>query len=393
MIYRDMPSLVNQIRGVSYKPEDIRDKLDDSAITLLRANNIVDGSIELSDVVYIDRKRVSEDQILRRGDILICASSGSKHLVGKAAQYNLVGEYTFGAFCKVIRPKNKNITDYEYLAMFFQSPYYRNKISSAAIGININNIRNEHIDALKVAWPEADNRKNIIQQLESIIAVIRDIQRQLSLLDTLIKARFVEMFGSINNNLYNFPVCTLQDVCEQIKDGTHQTPEYTEDIEKGYKFLSSKDVTTGKIDWNHLKYIPESLHKELYARIAPRKGDILLAKNGTTGIAALVDTDDVFDIYVSLALLRPIDVHSVYLWSAINSVETRRQFDSSLKGIGVPNLHLGEIKRTRILIPPKRLQQQFAAFVSQVDKTKAAVQAVLDKAQLMFDSLMEQYFG
>lgn len=202
------------------------------------------------------------------------------------------------------------------------------------------------------------------------------------------------MFGSIYDNKFGYNVRTLQDVCEPIKDGTHQTPTYIDDSINGFKFLSSKDVTTGKIDWNHLKYIPEELHNKLYKRISPRKGDILLAKNGTTGVAAIVDKDKVFDIYVSLALIRPLDiVVSEYLCSAINSTETKKQFDGSLKGIGVPNLHLGEIKKTQIIVPPIELQNQFAAFVAQVDKSKFAVQKSLDEAQLLFDSLMQEYFG
>jgi type I restriction enzyme S subunit len=88
----------------------------------------------------------------------------------------------------------------------------------------------------------------------------------------------------------------------EITDGTHKTPTYSE---TGYKFLSSKNVTTGKIDWDNIMYIPEDLHNELYKRVAPQKDDILLAKNGTTGVAAIVDRDEVFDIYVSLALIRP----------------------------------------------------------------------------------------
>ena len=70
--------------------------------------------------------------------------------------------------------------------------------------------------------------------------------------------------------------------------------------------MSSKNVTTGKIDWENVVCIPESLHVELYKRLAPMQGDILLAKNGTTGVAALVDKDAIFDIYVSLALIRLI---------------------------------------------------------------------------------------
>ncbi|NSE51688.1 hypothetical protein G4313_01320 [Coprococcus eutactus] len=185
------------------------------------------------------------------------------------------------------------------------------------------------------------------------------------------------MFGSIYDNKYGYNVMTLQDVCEPIKDGTHQTPTYTEDTVNGFKFLSSKDVTSGKVDWDHLKYIPEELHNELYKRISPRKGDILLAKNGTTGVAAIVDRDEVFDIYVSLALLKPLEmVTAEYLCSAVNSLETKHQFDHSLKGIGVPNLHLGEIKKTKIIVPPIELQKQFADFVHQVDKSKVVVASV-----------------
>ena len=229
--------------------------------------------------------------------------------------------------------------------------------------------------------------------LDKIANLIDKRKKQLEKLDELVKARFVELFGTIHDNKFGYEIKTLQDVCEQIKDGTHQTPTYTDDSVNGYKFLSSKDVTTGKIDWTHLKYIPEELHNELYARITPKKGDILLAKNGTTGIAAIVDRDEIFDIYVSLALLRPIEINSVYLWAAINSVETKQQFDSSLKGIGVPNLHLGEIKKARIIVPAIELQNQFAAFVEQTDKSKLEVQKSLEKLEVLKKALMQKYFG
>ena len=75
------------------------------------------------------------------------------------------------------------------------------------------------------------------------------------------------------------------------------------------------------------------------------------------------------------------------------SAETKRQFDSSLKGIGVPNLHLGEIKKAKIIIPPIEMQRKFARFVEYVDKLKFEVQKSLDEAQLLFESLMQKYFG
>ena len=200
------------------------------------------------------------------------------------------------------------------------------------------------------------------------------------------------MFGALNNTSYE--TLPLGDICEFIKDGTHQTPTYTEDKDQGYKFLSSKDVTSQEISWSNIKYIPESLHNELYSKLAPRRGDILLAKNGTTGVAAVVDTDEVFDIYVSLALLRPkVGYNSRYLWAVINSNDTKMQFNANLKGIGVPNLHLGEIKKAKVIVPPLEQQEKFAVFLEQIDKSKVAIQKSLAETQLLFDKLMQDYFG
>ena len=143
----------------------------------------------------------------------------------------------------------------------------------------------------------------------------------------------------------------LQSITSILTDGTHKTPTYSED---GYIFLSSKNVTSGKIDWSNIMYIPESLHQELYSRLAPKIGDILLAKNGTTGVAAIVDREEVFDIYVSLALIRVVEniIDPLYILNVIESSFAQDYFSSSLKGIGVPNLHLEHIRNTLIPIPP-----------------------------------------
>ncbi len=150
----------------------------------------------------------------------------------------------------------------------------------------------------------------------------------------------------------------IEDICSLITDGTHQTPVYAD---KGYIFLSSKNVTNGSIDWSNVKYTGEELHAKLYKRLSPQLNDILLAKNGTTGVAAIVDKDIIFDIYVSLALLRPSDkIISTYFVYAINNPYTKRKFDSHLKGIGVPNLHLSSIKKTTIPLPPLDEQEKIA---------------------------------
>ncbi|WP_304428709.1 restriction endonuclease subunit S, partial [uncultured Duncaniella sp.] len=155
---------------------------------------------------------------------------------------------------------------------------------------------------------------------------------------------------------------TLPEACLiPITDGTHQTPTYS-DKDNGVPFLSSKDVTSRSIDWNNIKYITKSLHEELYKRIAPQKWDILLAKNGTTGVAAMVETDAIFDIYVTLALIRPAlgYIHPKYLLYVINSNFCKEQFNTHLTGIGLPNLHLIDIQRTMIPLPPYKEQIRIA---------------------------------
>lgn len=179
----------------------------------------------------------------------------------------------------------------------------------------------------------------------------------------------------------------LQVICEPITDGTHKTPTYSDE---GFIFLSSKNVTSGHIDWDNIMYIPESLHNELYARLAPQKNDILLAKNGTTGVAAIVDRDCIFDIYVSLALLRIIGyiISPEYLLSTIASSTIQNYFNSSLKGIGVPNLHLEHIRTTLIPVAPINEQyriatklEQLLSFADNIETDKTDLQTTIQLAK------------
>ena len=202
-------NIAKQIRGVSYKPVDLHNDLNKDSVILLRANNISDGKINFDDVVYVDKKKVSSEQYLQKGDILICASSGSKNLVGKAASVSFDTKCTFGAFCKVIRPVSKYAN---YLGIYFQSNIYRRIISNVAIGANINNIRNEHIDSLELSIYSDDKNNKIVSTLDKLQSIITHIRTQLEKLDLLVKARFVEMFGDPVSNPMGWKKKNLKDV-------------------------------------------------------------------------------------------------------------------------------------------------------------------------------------
>jgi len=161
----------------------------------------------------------------------------------------------------------------------------------------------------------------------------------------------------------------LSKVCEKITDGTHQTPKY---FETGFVFLSSRNVTSGTIDWEKVKYIDETQHVAMQKRVSPRLNDILLAKNGTTGVAALVDKEIDFDIYVSLALLRPLAVILPrFMLHFVNSPVAKEQFNKRLKGIGVPNLHLEEIREVIMSYPEDLAEQEH--IVVKIDKMRSEI--------------------
>lgn len=188
----------------------------------------------------------------------------------------------------------------------------------------------------------------------------------------------------------------LGEVCEKITDGTHQTPKY---FESGFTFLSSKNVKNRTIDWEDVKYIDEAQHQNLQKRVSPRLGDVLLAKNGTVGVAAIVDREVVFDLYVSLALLRPLydKVISKFLWYFINSENARSQFFKRVKGIGVPNLHLKEIREVVMSLPPLSEQSQIITFLdrafAEIDRAKANLEQNIINAEELFQSKLNELFS
>ena len=304
----------------------------------------------------------SKEYVVHAGDLLI----------GMDGEFNIARWKSIDGLLnqRVCKLTAKEGTDEEYLRFVLVKAL--KIIENKTAFVTVKHLSAKELNKLELDLPCIEKqslRAKILTKLERIIWYREDELREL---DNLIRARFIEMFGTLHDNERGFDIVTIEEVCSLIKDGTHQTPQYTTNKEKGYKFLSSKDVMSQKIDWRNIKYIPAELHEKLYATIKPQKNDILMSKNGVNyGVAAVNDTDEIFDIYVSLALLRPKKIiDPVFFRCVINNPETKRQFDSSIKGIGVPNLHLSEIKKTKIFLPPMELQQKFVTVVDQVNKSK-----------------------
>ena len=147
-----------------------------------------------------------------------------------------------------------------------------------------------------------------------------------------------------------YPVFNLSEVTDLISDGTHFTPNYVDD---GVKFISVKDVRKSKIDLNNTKYITLEEADKLDRRCKPQINDVLLTKIGATfGFASTVETNERFQIFVSLALLRPNSkILPKYLEVFLNSDLAYIQYERVIKGAGVPDLHLEDIRKIKIPLP------------------------------------------
>jgi len=179
---------IDVIRGVSYKPVDIKEETSDSISVILRSNNISNGQINFDDVVYVDNKRVATEQVLSKGDIVMCGSNGSKKLVGKAAMINTIPSYrtSFGAFCLGIRCKESILP--EYLSVYFQTPKYREVIEFLGSGSNILNIKPEHIYNLEIPIPSLEDQKHFVTIAEQADKSGFELRKSIDAIDAVIKS-------------------------------------------------------------------------------------------------------------------------------------------------------------------------------------------------------------
>lgn len=383
---------VKQIRGVSYKPNDLHNDLNSDSVILLRANNINEGKINFDDIVYVDKSKVKKEQYLKKGDILICTSSGSKELVGKAAFINKDYTVTFGAFCKLIRPKD---CISEYLGHYFNSQIYKEKISSLALGANINNIRNEHIDELLIYLPNKAEQQNISMLLDEVVDLIDKRKKQLKKLDELVKSRFVEMFGN-----GNYPMVKAEAVCEFITKGT--TPPtgeiYAEFDDNKVPYLKVYNLSfDGSLLFDsEPQYINKEIHNGKLSRSKVYPNDVLMNIVGPPlGKFSLVTAEyPEWNINQAISIFRAKkDVLPRFLLSALMQPTVLKPFLKQAVGVRQLNISLEQCRNLQFPLPPIERQNEFVIFTEQTDKSKFEIKQSLEMLELLKKALMQKYFG
>ncbi len=296
----------------------------------------------------------------------------------------------------VLRP-NTDLLDGMWLYYLTAWPTFRHEAEIHMTGsAGQKRVPKTYLERYQLAIPPLDEQKDQVSQLDRIRRIIDSRQSQLRTLDTLIKARFVEMFGDPEYNEKEWPIKKLNELCSI---GSSKRIYQEEQSMEGIPFWRISDLVS-KMDTGNVEsslFIPESRYEELKAQdLVPEPGDILVTSRGTLGRCYIVDQDDRFyfqDGMISWLSQYEDTITPLYIRFLFSMPGFRKQIDGMQAGSTVAYLSIAMLKKLDIMLPGRDVQEQFAAFVSQVDKSKVVVQEALNKAQLLFDSLMQKYFG
>ena len=364
-------------------------------IPILRTTNFTnEGVINYNNVVtrIITKKNISE-KYLRKGGIIIEKSGGSdKQPVGRVVYYDgLDNTYLFNNFTALLRVKNQKIWVPRYVFYALLKNYrqggtipFENKTTG------LHNLKiDAYINNFKINEIPINIQQKICVILDKIQGIIRVRKQQLIDFDTLIKARFVEMFGNFDLSQMKEDWLKISEIGTVIGGSTPKTEnsDYWDgeyrwitpaelEADSGYIYDSVRKLTKAGVDSCSLKELP--VNTVLLTSRAPigkvgLAGETLYCNQGFKNI---ICKDRVLPKYLYFLLLFNVDY--------LNLLGRGATFKEISKKI---------VENIKIPVPPLNLQEQFSAFVTQVDKSKSVIQKSLKETQLLFDSLMQEYFG
>lgn len=268
-----------------------------------------------------------------------------------------------------------------------------NELNQKGTGSTFKAIGRKVLEEIQVPEINLELQRKYASNLERIYSIIQDRQRQLEQLDKLVRARFVEMFGDENNSK-NWNVVNVEDVADVQVGVVIKPSQYYTDESEGVRAFRSLNIGAGfikDIDWvyftkeGHLKNSKSTL----------KENDLLIVRSGAPGTACVVTEEYAGCNAVDIIIAHPDceKVNPYYLCTFTNMPHGKKQIDEGIGGAAQQHFNVGKYNKLQLMLPPKTLQDEFGDFINQVDKSKDSVKKALDEAQLLFDSLMQQYFG
>ncbi|MEU1884456.1 restriction endonuclease subunit S [Micromonospora rifamycinica] len=387
--------LAEQIRGVTYSKGEASATPAPDRLPILRAGNIQDEGLDLSDLIFVPDSRIADKQKIRINDVVIAASSGSLDVVGKAAQARQDFRGSFGAFCKVLRPNGQ--VEPRYFAHYFRTAAYRAKVSSLAAGANINNLRNEHLADLKIPLPPFEKQRRIADALDRADEVRIKRREVLAHLDELTHSIFLNL-GRCNTTKFDWDSSLQLGQVADISSGITKGRKTSEKSLRNIPYLAVVNVQDKRLALSNVKQIEASEHEIERYRLC--KDDLLLTEGGdpdklgrgslwNNELPEAIHQNHIFRVRIN----EPRRVHPVYLNHLVSSERGKKYFLQSAKQTtGIASINMAQLRRFPLLLPPIEVQQEFARQVSAVQLLREAHQASLSELDALFASLQDRAF-
>ncbi len=376
-------------RGGSPRPIDDFITTDENGINWIKIGDADESMYITKTAQRIKPEGMKKSRYVKPGDFLLSNSMS----FGRPYILKIDGCIHDGWL--VLRDEN-NVFDKKFLYYYLSAPITYKKFKSMAVGGVVNNLNSDMVRKVRVPIPSQEEQHRISDRLDKVSNVIFLRNQQLAKLDELVKARFVEMFGDFEFNPKEFPVYHLCELCDV---GSSKRIYQEEQSISGIPFLKVADlnelIDTGKYSCSTfipLERYEQLLHKEL----TPTENDILITSRGTLGKCYIVQSDDEFyfqDGMISWLSNFSPKVSSIYISYLFAQPYIQKQIESLQAGSTVAYLSIAMLKKINVILPPKKLQDDFATFVEHVDQQKQTVQQSLEKLELMKKALMQEYFG
>lgn len=356
----------------------------DKGIPFIRGNNMVDGDITDEDMYHItpEKHNILLKGHVKSGDVLIITR-------GNIGQVAIVPDRhensNINAQIVLLRTNQDKLYN-RYLLWALQSKLVQKQFYALQTGTALKQLPVGKLEQVKIRISDIEEQHKISDNLDEIFRVIKLRQKEICLLDNLIKVRFSELFGECDDWI------PLDKLTERITDGSHNPPKGVE--KSDYLMLSSQNIYDNLV-LDDVRYLTKEDFECENKRTNIEEGDVLLTIVGTVGRTHVVKSGERFVFQRSVGVIKPTKglLDGTFLSIYIGTHKAKEQLESCAHGSSQKGIYIKDIKQLKIPVVDYEKQIEFATFVKQVEKSKVEIQKALDKTKILFNSLMQQYFG
>ena len=320
-----------------------------------------------------------DDYIFDDELVLLAEDGGHFGSTEKPIAYRVSGKCWVNNHAHVLKPKEMVDVDYLCYSLMFRD------VSNIVNGATRQKLTQADMKEIDIPLCSLEEQQDIVKRLNQVFLLMNLRKQQLAKLDELVKSRFVELFGH-----KGYLEDTLLNLCNII-DYRGKTPEK---VEQGLPFITAKNVKMHQMNLEPREYISKETYDKVMVRGFPKEGDVVFTTEAPLGnVCRIPHFDTEFYIGQRIVTLQTETLEPIYLEYALSSDDFKTKYTGKSSGSTVTGIRVRLLEQLTIPVPPKALQEQFVAFVEQIDKSKSEIQKSLEKLETLKKALMQKYFG